>query len=81
MSAALANLATTTAVDRETAVGFTKTIWALAVQVGDRDAWSKSQNDEIKRLVRSNCIVSWPATAPTARDTRSEGMKHYKTKN
>jgi mannose/fructose/N-acetylgalactosamine-specific phosphotransferase system component IIC len=56
-SAALANLATSTAADRETLAVLTKTITALMFQMADRDPWSKSQNDEIKRIMRINWIV------------------------
>jgi hypothetical protein len=81
ISAALVNLATVTAADREPVVGLTKTIAALTVQLADRDAWSKSQNDEIKRLIHNNLIVTGPAVAPNVGGTRSKGNKPYKTKN
>jgi hypothetical protein len=60
-SAALDNLPTVTSAERETVAGLTKTMMALMVNLDDRDAWSKSQNDEIKRLIHINSIVPGPA--------------------
>jgi hypothetical protein len=74
----MANLATATSDDRETVATMTKAIATLTDQLKAKDIWSKSQEDELKRLLGAQGNAS-----PTAADgpTNAYVRKSYKTKN
>jgi hypothetical protein len=61
---AMANLATTTSADRETVAALTKEIVAPTDQLAARDAWGRSKEAEIKRLV-SMCTITGATYAAT----------------
>jgi hypothetical protein len=74
----MANLATATSADRETAATLTKAIATLTDQLKAKEIWAKSQEAELKRLLgaqgNATPIVSTGQSNAYVR-------KSYKTKN
>jgi hypothetical protein len=74
----MANLATVTSADRETVATFTKAIATLTDQLKAKDAWAKSQESELKRLLGAQGNTT-PIVSPGK--SNAYVRKSYKTKN
>jgi hypothetical protein len=75
----MANLATATSADHETAATLTRAIAIHTDQLKAKDTWEKSQEAEVKSLLGGQ-VHARPATAPTSIPT-THIRKSYRTNN